>query len=553
VTPGFPAYVTSGANSRDLSALASLSRMSSDVSDEALLRRFASLETELQRLRSFFGQNADGMWCFELEPPVPLALERDQALELCVARGQLVECNDALARMYGYVHAHELIGTPLGVFLDLSREDNFDYLRRFWDSGLHLRDGESHERDREGNDKVFLNTLIGVTAGEHLVRVWGTQRDITPQRMIEARRMQLQRLHAVEELAAGIAHHFNNMLTVISGNLSLILENAVLASEDQEALQSASRAAEHAAGLTRQLLHFSQRHQPNFEPIDWREGVQAACQLLQPIIGDRVRIELDLGETPRVLGDAALVQQIVVHLVQHARQTLLGRGTIQIRLRSESIAPTQERVTLELRHPGHRSSRSRPHASSVDLFFSGVTHEQDPVTQLAQVYGIVRNLAGTLSAHREGVHTLIQVEIPAEREAPSIVAPLGRRSAVPELETVLVVEDDPHVLATVRRFLMTSGHRVLSARSVSEAIAIADRSQERIDLAIIDVVMPDKSGLICARELAARRPTLQLLLMSGRGKPPDLEPDLGHIVVMQKPFSREELDAALRKLLDRTG
>jgi len=515
------------------------------------------LEAELERLRRYFESNAEGIWCFELEPPVSTRISREEAIALWMERGRLIECNDALAQMYGYNHAHELVGTPLRAFIDINHGDNLAYLCSFWDSGFHLRDGESAEIDRAGNERTFLNTMLGVLRGDDLLRVWGTQRDITPNRMLEAQRFKAQRLQAVEELAAGVAHHFNNMLTIISGNLNLILENAELAADDLEALQSAGRAAEHAAALTRQLLNFSQRHHPNFEPVEIRATVQAACQLLRPRIHDKIRLDLDLAEIPRVLGDSALIQQIVVVLIQNARVAMRDRGVVHIRLRSETTSSTQELVTLEVRHEERRTSAVRQHPVTFDPFFSGAPAGSDDDYSLAEVYGIVRNLSGTLTARSEARQTRIRIQIPAERSAP---APPGGSTRLgarhhwtqhAPLATVLVVEDDSDVLATVRRFVLASGYRVLTARNAFEGATTAERHRDRIHILISDVVMPDKSGVEFAREFRAQRPDTQILLMTGRGTPTDLGPDLSGVEVIAKPFSREDLDRKLKELLDR--
>ncbi len=146
-----------------------------------------------ERRRAFIEQSSEGIWCFEFDPPVPLDLPVDEQIEHAYRHGVLLECNDAMARMYGFERAADLVGTPLVEFLPPSDPANVEYLRSFLGTGRRLTDAETHERDREGNERIFANNLVAIEEGGTIPRVWGTQRDITAQKRMEAQLLAAQR------------------------------------------------------------------------------------------------------------------------------------------------------------------------------------------------------------------------------------------------------------------------------------------------------------------------------------------------------------------------
>lgn len=170
--------------------------------DDALLQMFAavgnhigqfikrekiesSLRESEDRYRAFIEQSTEGIWRFELDEKFHVNLPVEEQIRLAFERGYLAECNDAMARMYNLTRAEELVGSRIADLLDTSDAANVEYIRAFIESGYNLIDAESHEKDADGRDKYFLNSLIGTIENGYLVRVWGTQRDITEQKSAE--------------------------------------------------------------------------------------------------------------------------------------------------------------------------------------------------------------------------------------------------------------------------------------------------------------------------------------------------------------------------------
>jgi signal transduction histidine kinase len=153
-------------------------------SDESA-RLLDELRQSQERYRSFVQLSTEGIWRFEVEQPVPTSLSVDEQIERFYQHAYLAECNDAMARMYGYASADDIRGARLGDFLVRDDPDNLAYLQAFVGAGYQLTDVESHEMDREGHPKYFLNNLIGVVEQGALVRAWGTQRDISERKQME--------------------------------------------------------------------------------------------------------------------------------------------------------------------------------------------------------------------------------------------------------------------------------------------------------------------------------------------------------------------------------
>jgi PAS domain S-box-containing protein len=175
---------------------------------EQLKERERRLRESEVRYRSFVEQSREGIWRFELEEPVPTDLAPDEQVECFYRHGYLAECNDAMAWMYGYARAEEIVDTRLGDLLPSSSPENFQYLKDFVRSGYRLADTESQEVDRHGDTKYFLNNLTGIVENGSLMRAWGTQRDITERKQAEEelRESEERFRRTFEQAAVGIAH-----------------------------------------------------------------------------------------------------------------------------------------------------------------------------------------------------------------------------------------------------------------------------------------------------------------------------------------------------------
>ena len=197
-----------------------------DIRERAAAER--ALRASDERYRAFITNSTEAIWRFEYDPPVPIDQPLDDLVEQIFHCARLAECNDALARMYGYQHAAELVGVRLDEIMPRSAEATMEHVRSLVRSGFRLENAETRELDRHGQTRIFLNNIIGIVEDGRLQRSWGTQRDVTREHEraeekahMEKKLQETQKLESLGVLAGGIAHDFNNLLTGVLGNASL--------------------------------------------------------------------------------------------------------------------------------------------------------------------------------------------------------------------------------------------------------------------------------------------------------------------------------------------
>ncbi|HWQ37106.1 MAG TPA: PAS domain S-box protein [Burkholderiales bacterium] len=398
-------------------------------------------------------------------------------------------------------------------------------------------------------------------AGE-VERIVGVARDITERRQLEEQLRQAQRLEAIGQLAGGVAHDFNNILTSILMEAELAAEADGLPGEVRESLAQIRTAAERAAGLTRQLLLFSRRQVLQPRVLDLNEVVAGVAKLLQRIIGEDIRLQLDLHPGPLwTRADVGTLDQVLMNLAVNARDAMPEGGRLFVETGAEQVG---ERP----RHPEARPGayvwvRVRDTGVGIprevlprifEPFFTTKEPGKGTGLGLAMVYGVVRQQHGWVEVESEpGRGATFQVFLPA---APALAdeAPVGGERRVPGgSETVLLVEDDAAVRQVTRTVLARHGYRVVEAGSGVEALEVWRAHRERVALVVTDLVMPGGvSGHELARRLRAERPGLKVIFMSGYSAAV-AEREAGvrdGENFLQKPFPAERLLETVRRCLD---
>ena len=360
-------------------------------------------------------------------------------------------------------------------------------------------------------------------AGERLF-LQGFMLDITERKHLEEQLLHAQKLEAVGRLAGGIAHDFNNVLTAISGYADFLLARLAVGDPRREDAQEIVRAADRAAGLTRQLLAFSRRQVLQPQELDLNEAVRSVERLLGRLTGDDVELVIDLdGELVPVRADPGQVEQVILNLAMNARDAMELGGVLLLRTRTMLVSPGEERLDLDpgryaaltVEDTGHGIGEDvRPHL--FEPFFT--TKEQGKGTGLglASVYGIVKQSGGDVeveSAPGQGARFTVYLPEAAGRPESLLdadaVPPEGRG------ETVLLVEDHELFRGLVSEVLSRAGYHVLEAEGGAEALRLLEGTGDRIDLLLTDVVMPGMSGVDLARRVRERLPAVPVLYTSG--------------------------------------
>jgi signal transduction histidine kinase len=523
----------------------------------------AALRASEERYRAFIELTSEAVWRVEMEKPVDIALPADAQIEQFYLHTYLAECNDAMAHMYGYGAAAELVGARLGDLLPQSDPANLEYLRAFVVSGYRLTEAESNEVDRDGRPRHFVNNLYGIVQGGRLVRAWGSQRDVTERRLTLERLQQAQRMESVGKLAGGIAHEVNNMMSVVLGCSEFVLGRCDLPPEVRADIELMREAAERSAAMTAQLLAFSRRQVLQPVPLDLNSVMRDLEPVLRRTLGDTVALELRLAPVGAVLADRGQLQQVLLNLVLNARDAMPHGGRVVVETSAVELGDGEAALhpevgvragpfaLLAVSDTGHGMDRET--ASHVfEPFFTTKEVGKGTGLGLSTVYGIVKQSDGYVWVESEpGQGTTFRIYLPRTRAAlSSQIAPAGRLAARGS-GTVLVAEDEPMVRAMAVRALEQAGYTVLAVESGEAALRLLEEQGERIRLVLTDVAMAGVDGLELGHRIATLRPGLPVLYMSGHPVDGAARGGLhrGHDFIA-KPFAPVALAEAVRGLLD---
>jgi two-component system cell cycle sensor histidine kinase/response regulator CckA len=399
--------------------------------------------------------------------------------------------------------------------------------------------------------------------------------DITERRRAEdekaALELQLRRAHKMEaigQLAGGVAHDFNNVLTAIMGNVDMLrsqLERASLPNDEWVGqLDQIERAAQRAAALTHQLLAFSRRQPVRQAVLDLNQVLSDMRPMLARLISEDIALELQPGEDlARVRADSGQIEQVIMNLVVNARDAMPEGGRI--------VLETANAIVDELHVAAHPEARPGAYVllmvrdtgcgmtpeileHAFEPFFTTKPLGQGTGLGLATVYGIVRQAGGhVLVSSQAGRGTSFRVYWPAlEVPLPAAALAWDEGRGLGGSETVLLCEDDAAVRDLAVHFLRAAGYTVLAAEDGRRALDLAGAHAGPIDLLITDVIMPEVDGRYVSEALSAARPALKTLYMSGypasvvaQRRVLDTE-----IQLLEKPFTRERLLRCVRMLLD---
>jgi PAS domain S-box-containing protein len=387
--------------------------------------------------------------------------------------------------------------------------------------------------------------------------------NVTEQRRLEAQLHQARKMEAVGRLAGGVAHDFNNMLSIILGNAEMARDDLTPGTPPARCLEEIRKAAERSGNLTRQLLAFARKQTIAPRVLDLNETVSGMLQMLRRLIGEAIELEWrPAPELWRVKVDPSQVDQLLANLCVNARDAISGTGRVVIETRNVPVDEESGRNPPDL-VPGDfvriavsddgRGIKREVLDNLFEPFFTTKELGRGTGLGLATVYGIVKQNEGVVNVDSEpGRGATFTVDLPRFREAEGAGAEVDSgRGAPPGHETILLVEDEAPILDMTRMMLERLGYTVLAAAAPAEARRLADAHPGEIHLLLTDVVMPEMSGRELAGRLRERRPGLRRLYMSGYTA--DVIAHHGvldeGVPFIHKPFSRRELAVKLREAL----
>jgi nitrogen-specific signal transduction histidine kinase len=387
--------------------------------------------------------------------------------------------------------------------------------------------------------------------------------DITERKALEVQLRHSQKMEAVGRLAGGVAHDFNNILTIISSLSRFVLETLPPADQAHTDMTEILEAVRRAEGLVGQLLAFSRQRPIDPRVVGINEIVTSVQKMLRRIVGENIDIttRLDAG-TWNVRIDPGAFEQVLMNLAVNARDAMSHGGKLTIETanvvldehyqmtKGGAVIPG-EYVVLAFSDDGMGMDDTTKQRL-FEPFFTTKEPGRGTGLGLSTCYGIVKQAAGYIWVYSEkGKGTTFKIYLPRSHETRTRSTFVARQPASVGTETILVVEDDPQVRALAVRSLRRYGYSVLEAQSAGDALLMSEGSQT-IDLLLTDVIMPRINGKALAARVTEHRPNLRVLYMSGYTENVIVHHGIldAGTHLLQKPFTAESLARKVRDVLD---
>ncbi len=483
----------------------------------------------------------------------------------------IIEVNQAAMSTYGYTR-EEFVGLLVSDVVVPTPTDNVSLAPQGDQyTGDVVRYGPISTRKKDGSLMQSLVTSFRVPYADRPAR-FSIVEDVTEKERLERQYHQAQRLESLGQLAGGVAHDFNNLLGVILNFTLFVKETVSRAAEEPggdrwqpaaKDLERVVRATESATRLTHQLLAFARREVVRPQSLNVNTVVAELDPLLRRTLGEHIDFVTTLATDLRpALIDPGQLEQVITNLAVNARDAMRDGGKLTIDTANVDVDDAYAGGRPGLKPGRYVQVRVTDTGSGMDRatlqrafepFFTTKPKGKGTGLGLATVHGIANQAGGYVGLYSEpGLGTRVTVLLPATDAAPVVEEPV--QSAVHQVakETILVVEDDDDLRDVVERILTNSGYQVISAASGPKAIEAAKEHDGHIDLLLTDVVMPQMQGNEVARVIAADRPGLRVLFMSGYAEPAlgasgSLEPGA---ILLEKPFTEPTVLALVRRVLE---
>jgi PAS domain S-box-containing protein len=477
--------------------------------------------------------------------------------------GRIVLANARTEEMFGYTRA-EVLGSSIEVLLPEAVRGKHVQDRDAYFANPHVRPmGAGLElagRRKDGSEFPVEVSLSYIRTQDGLFGIAFVS-DISQRKRLEEQLMHAQKMEAVGRLAGGVAHDFNNMLTVISGYNQMILDQLSAPDPLRGYAEEILKASDRAAALTNQLLAFSRRQIVQPRVFDVNMVLLHTEKMLRRLIGEDVELSLHLSPgAGNIKADPGHLEQAIFNLATNARDAMPKGGHLTIETAAATLDDTYAKTHMGVNPGEYVMIAVSDNGQGMDVktrrrifepFFTTKERGKGTGLGLAMVYGIVKQVGGDIWVYSEiGRGTTFKLYFPKVVEPATDLRDDGA-SAPQGAETILVVEDEQGVRELTTKMLKRLGYQVLPAASGAEALEIAKAHAGQIALAVTDVVMPNMSGAQLAAELRRAQPDLKVVFISGYTETAISQHGVLEegVAFLAKPFTRESLARKLREIL----
>jgi PAS domain S-box-containing protein len=480
--------------------------------------------------------------------------------------GKIEYVNPAFETLSGYSKEQLVGNTPR---LLRSGEQSAETYQELWRT---LLSGEVYRGifvNRKKNGELYYaeESICPVrnAAGE-ITHFIANGRDLTERRRLEGQLVQAQKMDAIGRLAGGVAHDFNNLLTIITSYAELALDAVDKGSPLEAKVHEILLAAKRAAELTRQLLAFSRKQTQLLRIVDLNEVVGNIAKLLPRLIGEDIEFSFCPGEKlAHVRIDPLQIEQVLMNLAANARDAMPQGGHLRIETSDihldddyihgkPAVVPKGHYTLITVSDDGSGIPKEvLPHI--FEPFYTSKPAGKGTGLGLATVYGIVKQNKGFIWVYSEaGCGTVFKIYLPCvtARKQHEDAGKISPEPMAVGSETILLVEDEQAVRCAAADFLRMRGYDVIEACDGQQALIAAQKRNDKIDLLITDVVMPNLSGGELGKELRNLRPAIEILFVSGYAGQTVLDHNVVNLETnfLQKPYSLKQLAKRIRTLLD---
>jgi two-component system NtrC family sensor kinase len=491
--------------------------------------------------------------------------ESKDAVFISTPEGKFIEINPAGIELFGYASKEELLNIDIARDLYVNPEDRKIYQRMLNEKGFG-KDYQLEMKRKDGRKVTVLSTSLVVRDEKGSVTAYrGIIRDITEYKKLEEQLLQAQKMEAVGQLAGGVAHDFNNILSAIIGYGYLLQKKMgsddPLRADVEQIVESANKAAE----VTRNLLAFSRKQIMNARPVNINDIITKIEKLLSRLIGEDIEVSTVFAVPDLICtADAGQIEQVLLNLATNARDAMPHGGKLTIStelttlddafVRTHGYGNTGEYALITVSDNG-MGMKQEEIEKIFEPFYTTKETGKGTGLGLAMVYGIITQHDGYIIVYSEpGKGTTFRIYLPVARTKEEVPAE-SAVDAVPArgTETILVAEDDEKLRKLSEIVLTQNGYKVILANDGEEAIGKFIDNKESIQLVLLDIVMPKKGGKEVYDEIRRIRSDIKVIFSSGYTAE-RLDPNLlltENINLITKPVSPKDLLARVRAMLDR--